>query len=57
LSGVAQVQRTVSDEEAAEMAQRVYSWEEWANIVDETGVRRAADIARAVLRGVADPAR
>lgn len=33
------------------------SWEEWVNIADEAGVRRAADIVHAVLRGVADPAR
>lgn len=57
MSGVTQVQLTVSDEEADEMAQRVYSWEEWANIADEAGVRRAADIVYVVLRGVADLAR
>lgn len=33
------------------------SWEEWADIADEAGVRRAADIVDAVLRGVAGPAR
>ena len=33
------------------------SWEEWVNIADEAGVRRAADIVDAVLRGVAGPAR
>ena len=57
MSDVTQVQLTVSDEEADEMAQRVYSWEEWANIADEAGVRRAADIVYVVLRGVADLAR
>jgi hypothetical protein len=29
------------------------SWEEWADIADEAGARRAADIVTAVLRGVA----
>jgi hypothetical protein len=33
------------------------SWEEWVDIADEAGVRRAADIVDAVLRGVAGPAR
>ena len=33
------------------------SWEEWADIADEAGVRRAADIVDAVLRGVVGPAR
>jgi len=33
------------------------SWEQWMNIADEAGVRRAADIVDAVLRGIADPAR
>jgi hypothetical protein len=33
------------------------SWEEWADIADEAGVRRAADIVDAVLRGVAGPDR
>ena len=29
------------------------SWEEWVDIADEAGVRRAADMVDAVLRGVA----
>ena len=33
------------------------SWEEWADIADDAGVRRAADIVDAVLRGVVGPAR
>jgi hypothetical protein len=33
------------------------SWEEWVDIADEAGVRRAADMVDAVLRGVAGPAR
>jgi hypothetical protein len=33
------------------------SWEEWVDIADEAGVRRAADIVDAVLRGVAGPGR
>ena len=32
------------------------SWEEWVDIADEAGVRRAADMVDAVLRGVAGPA-
>jgi len=33
------------------------SWEEWVDIADEAGVRRAADIVDAVLRSVAGPGR
>jgi hypothetical protein len=33
------------------------SWEAWVNIADEAGVRRAANIVDAVLRGVTGPAR
>jgi len=33
------------------------SWERWVDIADEAGVRRAADIVDAVLRGIAGPAR
>jgi hypothetical protein len=33
------------------------SWEEWVDIGDDAGVRRAADLVNAVLRTIADPAR
>ncbi len=33
------------------------SWEEWVDIADAAGVRRAADMVDAVLRGVAGPDR
>jgi hypothetical protein len=64
LSGVTQGRLTVGDEEADEMAQRVYKTllkpapdDARAQLDDEAGVRRAADMVDAVLRGVAGPAR
>ena len=59
MSGVTQVQLTRRQMRWRSACTRrcQISWEQWVNIADEAGMRRAADIVDAVLRGIVGPVR